>query len=108
MPRNYRPVQHEGWNNRNLESALKERAELGTSVRKLKDKYHKPIGTFHRYLKKKDKEESLLFLYEERRGRKPVLSADERAELRQVIVDLASLNFTPTSEDVRDLVRFDE
>ena len=106
MVREYKPKGPKTWNKHILENALKEREEKGTSMRELSKKYNIPMTTLHRNMEFKKKDGgAMAFLEVERRGKKPVLPPEACEELRQVIVDLGSLNFAPTDEDVRDLVR---
>ena len=42
---------------------------------------------------------------QDNRGRKPVLSPEARKELKDVILDLASLGFAPMLADIGDLVK---
>ena len=71
---------------RQLENALQESEELGTSVRNLAAKYNIPRATIQRYIQKKAKNQSL----EDNRGRKPVLSLEARVELKEVVLGLGS------------------
>ena len=100
MPRN--PILADtNWTKRQSEKAIQDRETHGNSLRDLQTKYNIPRNNLHRYLKKKTNNASL----QNNRGRKPVPSPEARKELKDVILDLASLGFAPTLADIGDLVK---
>ena len=88
------------WGNDDIEKAMHEIRQGGTSVTSVAKKYGMAEGTL-RYrinLNKKGKE----FVGS---GRKPVFLAEEEKDLANVITALANLGFSPSEEEIKSLVK---
>jgi len=94
MPRIYKS-KATNWSSKALQDALSERKAVGTSIRKLEKKFNVPKTTIMRHLKP---------IPLQQRGRKTVFSKEEEEELRDCIVDLASLGFGLRLVDIGELV----
>ena len=99
MPRNYveRPMKH--WSQKALEDALVERREQNTPLRKLAKKYNIPKSSLEKHVKAAAIGKTLTG-----QGSKPVFNENETANLRECIVQLASLGFGMRRKDIAELV----
>ena len=99
MPRTYKAKPKRHWSSAGLQDALTERLEANTSIRKLSKKYSIPRESLRRHITYQAKG-----LTAGKQGRKPIFNDAETKELRQCIVDLATLGFAMTLKSVAELV----
>ena len=102
MPRNYLKKEKTYWSNRALEDAIAEKTQLGTSFEKLSKKNKIPFDTLHRHI---SKQKAGIPHMLEKRGKKSSFTSNEKADLKECVVSLASLGFAPSIRDLGALVQ---
>ena len=83
-----------------MKDALAEQKNKGTSVRELSKKYNIPKSSIMRHIKATNQAGYNIVS----QGRKSVFNGDETLELNECIINLASLGFPLTKNDIGELV----
>lgn len=84
------------WSPRKMRLAIEE-VQAGSKLRKTADKYGLPVMTLHDHLKKGSE-------YKPRLGGKPVFTADQEAEIRNVVINLSKRFYGLTPQALRKAV----